>query len=70
MNVNTVEDIINLIARRDNISILEATNIVSECIAEMEEAVAQGYWQEAEDILMSYLDLEPDYLDILMTEMF
>jgi hypothetical protein len=37
---------------------------------EMEEAVAQGYWQEAEDILMSYLDLEPDYLDILMTEMF
>lgn len=68
--MNTVNDVINLIARRDNISILEATNIVSECIAEMEEAVAQGYWQEAEDILMSYLDLEPDYLDILMTEMF
>lgn len=68
--MNTVNDIINLIARRDNISILEATNIVSECMDEMEEAVAQGYWQEAEDILMSYLRLEPDYLDILMTEMF
>jgi len=68
--MNTVNDIINLIARRDNISVLEATNIVSECMNEMEEAVAQGYWQEAEDILMAYLGLEPDYLDILMTEMF
>lgn len=68
--MNTVEDIIQLISRRDNISYVEATNIVSECMEEMEEAVAQGYWQEAEDILMAYLDLEPDYLDILMTEMF
>jgi len=68
--MNTVNDIINLIARRDNISTLEAMNIVSECMNEMEEAVAQGYWQEAEDILASYLGLEPDYLDILMTEMF
>ena len=68
--MNTVNDIINLIARRDHISTLEAMNIVNECMEEMKEAVAQGYWQEAEDILMSYLDLEPDYLDILMTEMF
>ena len=68
--MNTVNDDIKLLARRDNISVLEATNIVSECMNEMEEAVAQGYWQEAEDILMSYLGLEPDYLDILMTEMF
>ena len=68
--MNTVNDIINLIARRDNISTLEAMNIVNECMEEMEEAVAQGYWQEAEDILMAYLGLEPDYLDILMTEMF
>jgi len=68
--MNTVNDIINLISRRDHISTLEAMNIVNECMEEMKEAVAQGYWQEAEDILMSYLDLEPDYLDILMTEMF
>ena len=68
--MNTVNDIINLIARRDHISTLEAMDIVNECMKEMEEAVAQGYWQEAEDILMAYLDLEPDYLDILMTEMF
>ena len=68
--MNTVNDIINLIARRDNISVLEATNIVSECMDEMEDAVMRGNWLEAEDILMSYLGLEPDYLDILMTEMF
>jgi hypothetical protein len=68
--MNTVEDIIQLISRRDNIPYIEAMNVVNECMDEMEEAVAQGHWQEAEDILMSYLDLEPNYLDILMTEMF
>lgn len=68
--MNTVEDIINLIARRDNISYIEAMNIVNECMEEMEDAVLNANWQEAEDILASYLGLEPDYLDILMTEMF
>lgn len=70
MDVNTVEDIINLISRRDNISYIEAMNIVNDCMEEMEGAVIRGNWQEAEDILASYLGLEPDYLDILMTEMF
>ena len=68
--MNTVEDIINLISHRDNISYLEAMNIVNECMEEMEDAVLSAHWQEAEDILASYLGLEPDYLDILMTEMF
>lgn len=68
--MNTVEDIINLISRRDNISYIEAMNIVNECMEEMESAVMRGNWQEAEDIVASYLGLEPDYLDILMTEMF
>lgn len=70
MNVNTVEDIINLISRRDNISYIEAMNVVNECMEEMENAILNANWQEAEDILASYLGLEPDYLDILMTEMF
>ena len=68
--MNTVEDIINLISRRDNISYIEAMNVVNECMEEMENAVLNANWQEAEDILNSYLSLEPDYLDILMTEMF
>ena len=68
--MNTIEDIISLISHRDNISYLEAMNIVNECMEEMEIAVAQGNWQEAEDILNSYLSLEPDFLDVMMTEMF
>lgn len=68
--MNTVEDIISLISRRDNISYIEAMNVVNECMEEMENAVLNANWQEAEDILASYLGLEPDYLDILMTEMF
>lgn len=68
--MNTVEDIINLISHRDNISYIEAMNVVNECMEEMEDAVIRGNWQEAEDILASYLGLEPDFLDILMTEMF
>lgn len=68
--MNTVEDIITLISHRDNISYIEAMNIVDECISEMENAITIGNWQEAEDIMMSYLSLEPDYFDILITEMF
>lgn len=68
--MNTVEDIINLISRRDNISYLEAMNIVNECMEEMESAVTMGNWQEAEDILASYLSLEPDFLSIFLEEMF
>lgn len=68
--MNTVDDIINLISRRDNISYIEAMNVVNECMEEMENAVLNANWSEAEDILASYLGLEPDYLDILMTEMF
>ena len=68
--MNTVDDIINLISRRDNISYIEAMNVVNECMEEMENAVLNANWSEAEDILASYIGLEPDYLDILMTEMF
>ena len=70
MNIDTVNDIINLIARRDNISNLEAMNIVNDCMEEMEGAVMRGNWQEAEDIVASYLSLEPDFLSILLEEMF
>ena len=70
MSVNTVEDIINLISRRDNISYIEAMNVVNECMEEMENAVLNANWSEAEDILASYLSLEPDFLSILLEEMF
>ena len=66
--MNNVEDIINLISCRDNISYIEAMNVVNECMEEMEGAVMCGNWQEAEDILASYLGLEPDFLSILLEE--
>lgn len=68
--MNTVEDIIQLISRRDNISYIEAMNMVNECMEEMENAITMGNWQEAEDILDNYLGLEPDFLSILLEEMF
>ena len=68
--MNTVEDIIQLISRRDNIPYIEAMNVVNECMEEMESAITMGNWQEAEDILASYLGLEPDFLDVMITEMF
>lgn len=66
MDYNNITDIIKLIARRDNISYIEAENIVQECQDEIDEALMYGRFQEAEDILASYLGLEPDYLDAFL----
>lgn len=68
--MNSVEDIIMLVAYRDKISPNEARTIVNDCIEELRDAVLRGNYQEAEDIVMMYLGLEPDYLDILLNEMY
>lgn len=64
--VNTLKELIELVAKRDGISIEEATSIVSDCQDEIWDAAAKGNFQDVEDILASYLGLEPDYLDILL----
>ena len=62
-----MNEIVEILMRRDGISQLEAENLVEECKEEMEQAIARGHYFEAEDILASYLTLEPDYVfDILM----
>lgn len=62
----TVSGIIRMVARRDQLTENEAANIVLECIEAIEDAVARGCYEEAENILRSELSLEPDYLiDIL-----
>lgn len=62
-----MNEIVEILMRRDGISQLEAENLVEECKEEMEQAIARGRYFEAEDILASYLALEPDYIfDILM----
>lgn len=57
-----MEEIINILMRRDGISRLEAENLVIECKEEMNNAIMGGHYIEAEDILASYLGLEPDYI--------
>lgn len=61
-----MNEIIEIIMRRDGISRLEAENLVEECREELWNAAARGNYQECEDIVASYLGLEPDYLDDLL----
>ena len=59
---NNIEELIQLIARRDSISENEAREIVGIAASDMETAFYNGNLDLAEDILASDLGLEPDYL--------
>ncbi len=61
-----MNEIIKILMWRDHISQLEAENLVEECREEIFDAAARGNYQECEDIVASYLDLEPDYLEYLL----
>lgn len=61
-----MNEIIEILMRRDGISRLEAENLVEDCKEELWEAAARGNYQECEDIIYSYLGLEPDYLEFLL----
>ena len=61
-----MREIINILMRRDGISQLEAENLIEECREELWSAAARGSYQECEDIVYSYLGLEPDYLMFLL----
>ena len=69
MNYNNINDIINLIARRDGISFEEAKFCVNDCIEELRYILnsgGYGMYEEAEDVVMSELGLEPEFLEILI----
>ena len=61
-----MNEIVEILMRRDGISRLEAESLVEECKEEVWDAAARGNYQECEDIVYSYLNLEPDYLDVLL----
>lgn len=61
-----MKKIIKILMRRDGISEVEAENLIEECMEEMNDAIMRGNYQECEDILASYLGLEPDYLDYFL----
>lgn len=62
----TLEELAQMIAKRDNISYNEAMIAVKDCAIDMEHAFYSGSLDEAENILRDYLGLEPDYLDLFI----
>ena len=63
---HSLEELAELIARRDDITYNEALILVRDTAAEMEHAFYTGSLNEAEDILRYNLGLELDYLDLFI----
>lgn len=57
-----MNEIVEILMRRDGISQLEAENIVDEVSNILLAAVVRGDLNECEDIIKDELGLEPDYL--------
>ena len=67
MDAVSVEEIAQLIARRDNVSIEEAYDIVRKCQSELDMIVmGGGSLDDAEECVAFWLGLEPDYLPALL----
>lgn len=62
-----MEEIINILMNRDEISRKEAISMIKECQQRLEEeAVPDGDYECAVDIIAEELGLEPDYLIYLL----
>ncbi len=62
----TLDELAEMIAKRDNISLEEAMAAIRDTTCELESAFIDGSLDAAEDILASSLSLEPDYLDLFI----
>ena len=62
----TLEELAEMISKRDDISYEEALIEVRDAAADMEHAFYNGSLDEAEDILRYSLNLEPDFLDLFI----
>lgn len=61
-----MEKIISILMKRDGLSMEEARRQCEDTVAEIHMAVASGDYLLAEELMISDLGLEPDYLiDIL-----
>lgn len=63
MEINTLEDMARMIAKRDDISFNEAMELIDNCAEEIDYAESLD---EVEDTLAYWLGLEPDYLDLFI----
>jgi hypothetical protein len=65
--VNSIEDLVKLIARRDSISMEEAHEAVEDCIDNIRYVVEnEPDYETVVGILREDLGLEPDYLDLIL----
>ena len=62
----TLEELAQMLAKRDNLSYEEELAAIQFAAADMEQAFYEGDLSLAEDILKSDLGLEPDYLDLFI----
>lgn len=58
-----MEELIEILMRRDGMTRNAAENLIEQC---QEELYYAEEYDEAADIIRDYLGLEPDYLDILL----
>ena len=62
-----MEEIVKILMRRDGLSKSEAKNFLDDVMNEIEDAIASGNWEDAEDIWIGEVGLEVDYLmEVLM----
>lgn len=59
---NNLQELAEMMARRDNLSVEEEMEAIKIAALDMETAFYNGNLDLAEDILASDLGLEPDYL--------
>lgn len=62
----TIEELAEMLAKRDGISYDEELAAIRDTAADMETAFYNGDLDLAETILREDLNLEPDYLDIFI----
>ena len=57
-----MKSIIDILIRRDGMTEEEAKDLLVEVKWQMEDYIAMGNYMEAEEIFMSEVGLEPDYM--------
>jgi len=66
----SVEYIAHILKRRDGVSMREAQIMINDCLIELESAIQNhASYDECADIVAIYLNLEPDFLEILLNEL-